>query len=82
MLPPVAMATFRNTFADPRERAQAIGVYAAMFGISMALGRRREPLLELRFFGGAPFAVPPTHVAAPRRGDRRERHRALLDHYA
>jgi EmrB/QacA subfamily drug resistance transporter len=38
MLPPVAMAIVRNTFEDPRERARAIGAYAAMFGISMALG--------------------------------------------
>jgi EmrB/QacA subfamily drug resistance transporter len=38
MLPPVAMAIIRNTFEDPHERAQAIGVYAAMFGISMVLG--------------------------------------------
>jgi EmrB/QacA subfamily drug resistance transporter len=38
MLPPATMSILRNTFEDPRERAQAIGVYAAMFGISMALG--------------------------------------------
>jgi EmrB/QacA subfamily drug resistance transporter len=38
MLSPVAMSILRNVFEDPRERAQAIGVYAAMFGISMALG--------------------------------------------
>ena len=38
MLSPVAMSIVRNVFDDPRERAQAIGVFAAMFGISMALG--------------------------------------------
>jgi EmrB/QacA subfamily drug resistance transporter len=38
MLTPVAMSIVRNVFEDPRERAQAIGVFAAMFGISMALG--------------------------------------------
>jgi len=38
MVKPVAMAIVRNVFDDPRERAQAIGVFAAMFGISMALG--------------------------------------------
>jgi EmrB/QacA subfamily drug resistance transporter len=38
MLTPVAMSIIRNVFVDPRERAQAIGVFAAMFGISMALG--------------------------------------------
>ena len=38
MLSPVALSIVRNVFEDPRERAQAIGVFAAMFGISMALG--------------------------------------------
>jgi EmrB/QacA subfamily drug resistance transporter len=38
MLSPATMSIVRNTFEDPRERAQAIGVYAAMFGVSMALG--------------------------------------------
>jgi EmrB/QacA subfamily drug resistance transporter len=35
---PVAMSIIRNVFQDPRERAMAIGVWGAMFGISMALG--------------------------------------------
>ncbi|MEA2193159.1 MAG: hypothetical protein QOI73_3280 [Solirubrobacteraceae bacterium] len=38
MLNPVAMSIIRNTFDDPRERAQAIGVWGAAVGISMALG--------------------------------------------
>jgi EmrB/QacA subfamily drug resistance transporter len=38
MLNPVAMSIIRNTFEDPRERAQAIGIWAAVVGISMALG--------------------------------------------
>jgi EmrB/QacA subfamily drug resistance transporter len=38
MLTPVAMSILRNVFEDPGERARAIGVFAAMFGISMALG--------------------------------------------
>jgi EmrB/QacA subfamily drug resistance transporter len=38
MLNPVAMSIIRNVFEDPRERAQAIGVWGALFGISMALG--------------------------------------------
>src|SRR5919109_549569 len=38
MLNPVAISIVRNVFDDPRERAQAIGVWGAMFGISMALG--------------------------------------------
>jgi EmrB/QacA subfamily drug resistance transporter len=38
MLNPVAMSIIRNTFDDPRQRAQAIGVWAGVVGISMALG--------------------------------------------
>jgi EmrB/QacA subfamily drug resistance transporter len=38
MLNPVAMSIIRNVFEDPRERAQAVGVWGALFGISMALG--------------------------------------------
>ena len=38
MLNPVAMSIIRNVFEDPRERAQAIGMWGAVFGLSMALG--------------------------------------------
>jgi EmrB/QacA subfamily drug resistance transporter len=38
MLNPVAMSIIRNVFEDPRERAQAIGVWGGMIGLSMALG--------------------------------------------
>lgn len=38
MLSPVALSIVTNTFTDARERAQAIGVWAAVFGISTALG--------------------------------------------
>jgi EmrB/QacA subfamily drug resistance transporter len=38
MLNPVAMSIIRNTFEDPRERAQAIGVWGGVIGISFALG--------------------------------------------
>jgi EmrB/QacA subfamily drug resistance transporter len=38
MLNPVAMAIIRNTFEDPRERAQAIGIWGAVAGVSMAVG--------------------------------------------
>jgi EmrB/QacA subfamily drug resistance transporter len=38
MLNPVAMSIVTNTFTNPRERAQAVGVWGAVFGISMALG--------------------------------------------
>jgi EmrB/QacA subfamily drug resistance transporter len=38
MMNPVAMSIITNTFTDPRERAQAVGVWGAVFGISLALG--------------------------------------------
>ena len=38
MLNPVAMSIITNTFTEPRERAQAVGVWGAVFGVSMALG--------------------------------------------
>jgi EmrB/QacA subfamily drug resistance transporter len=38
MLTPVALAIVVNAMPDPRERAQAIGVWGAMFGLSMAAG--------------------------------------------
>lgn len=38
MMNPVAMSIITNTFTDPRERAQAVGVWGAVFGVSMALG--------------------------------------------
>jgi EmrB/QacA subfamily drug resistance transporter len=38
MLNPVAMSIITNTFTVPRERAQAIGVWAAVVGVAMALG--------------------------------------------
>jgi EmrB/QacA subfamily drug resistance transporter len=38
MLNPVAMSIIRNTFNDSRERAQAIGIWGAVVGVSMAFG--------------------------------------------
>jgi EmrB/QacA subfamily drug resistance transporter len=38
MLNPVAMSIIRNVFEDPRERAEAIGIWGGVFGLSMALG--------------------------------------------
>ncbi len=38
MLNPVAMSIIRNVFTDPRERAQAIGMWGAAVGLSLALG--------------------------------------------
>ncbi len=38
MLNPVAMSIIRNVFHDPKERAQAIGMWGAVIGIAAALG--------------------------------------------
>ena len=38
MLSPVALAIVVNAMPDPRERAQAIGVWASVFGLSLAVG--------------------------------------------
>jgi EmrB/QacA subfamily drug resistance transporter len=38
MLNPVAMSIIRNVFEDPRERAQAIGIWGGVIGLSLALG--------------------------------------------
>jgi EmrB/QacA subfamily drug resistance transporter len=38
MLNPVAMSIITNTFTEKAERARAIGVWGATFGLSMALG--------------------------------------------
>jgi EmrB/QacA subfamily drug resistance transporter len=38
MVNPVAVSVITNTFTDPRERAQAVGVRGAIYGISLALG--------------------------------------------
>jgi EmrB/QacA subfamily drug resistance transporter len=38
MLSPVALAIVVNVITDPKERAQAIGVWAGIFGVSMAAG--------------------------------------------
>jgi EmrB/QacA subfamily drug resistance transporter len=38
MLNPVAMSIITNTFLEPKERAQAIGVWGSVVGFSIALG--------------------------------------------
>ena len=38
LLSPVALAIVVNAMPDPKERAQAIGVWASVFGLSMAAG--------------------------------------------
>ena len=57
MLSPVAMSIVRNVFEDPRERARAIGVFASMFGISMALGPVLGGVLVSAFSWRAVFLV-------------------------
>jgi EmrB/QacA subfamily drug resistance transporter len=38
MLNPVAMSIITNTFTEPAERARAIGIWGAVWGVAMALG--------------------------------------------
>jgi EmrB/QacA subfamily drug resistance transporter len=38
MLNPVAMSIVVNVFTDPKDRARALGVWSAVFGLSLALG--------------------------------------------
>jgi EmrB/QacA subfamily drug resistance transporter len=38
MLTPVSLSIVRNTFHDPRERAWAIGIWSAIFGLATACG--------------------------------------------
>jgi len=38
MLNPVAMSIIVDAFSDPKERARAIGIWGAVFGVSMAIG--------------------------------------------
>lgn len=38
MLNPVSLSIVRNVFTDEQERARALGVWAGVFGLSMALG--------------------------------------------
>ena len=38
MLNPVALSIIANVFQDPKDRARAIGVWGAVFGVALALG--------------------------------------------
>ena len=67
MLSPVAMSIVRNVFEDPRERAQAIGVFAAMFGSRWPWGRCWAAFSSPRAPGG------PSSSSTCRSGWRRSR---------
>ena len=85
MLNPVAMSIITNVFTDPRERAQAIGVWGGTVGISLALGPILGGLLvesigwRSIFWINVPVAlvaivlttrfVPESRAAHPRRVD-------------
>lgn len=38
MLTPISLSIVRNTFHDPRERAQALGIWSGIFGVAAACG--------------------------------------------
>ncbi len=38
MLTPISLSIVRNTFHDPRERAQAFGIWSGIFGVASACG--------------------------------------------
>lgn len=57
MLTPVALAIVVNTMTDPTERARAIGVWSAVFGISMAAGPMTGGILIAAFDWRALFWI-------------------------
>jgi EmrB/QacA subfamily drug resistance transporter len=85
MLNPVAMSIIVHTFVDPKERARAIGVWGAAFGVSMAAGPLLGGLLvesigwRSIFWVNIPFGilallltarfVPESRAERPRRFD-------------
>lgn len=56
-LMPSTLALISNMFADPRQRALAIGVWATMFALGMALGPVVGGALLDHFWWGAAFLI-------------------------
>lgn len=85
MLNPVAMSIIVNTFLDPRDRARAIGIWGAVFGVALAAGPPLGGLLietigwRSIFWVNVPFGilglvltarlVPESRADRPRRFD-------------
>ena len=65
MLNPVAMSIITNTFTDPRERAQAVGVWGAVFGISH--GARADRGRHARLLGRLAVDLLDQHSRRARR---------------
>ncbi len=67
LIMPATLSLLTNLFTDPRERARAIGVWAGVTGIGVALGPLLGGWLLGHFFWGSVFLinVPVVAVALP-----------------